>query len=62
MAKTTRKICPHCNTPEIVWDLIIKQGTALNEVIDALEKLPQDGWSEREHLLKLCRKAMRRER
>ena len=46
------------NPPKwFMWELIEELGFALNEVIDALEKLPEGGWSEREYLLGKCREA-----
>ena len=46
------------NPPKwFMWEQIAELGFALNEVIDALEKLPEGGWSEREYLLAKCRKA-----
>ena len=40
------------NPPKwFMWEQIAELGFALNEVIDALEKLPEGGWSEREYLL-----------
>ncbi len=46
------------NPPKwFMWEWIGELGVAVDEVINALEHLPEDGWSEREHLLKVCRKA-----
>jgi hypothetical protein len=42
---------------DFMWEWIGELGCALDEVIDALEHLPESGWSERENLLKRCRKA-----
>lgn len=42
---------------EFLWEWIGELGQALNTVSDALEKLPEGGWSEREYLLEVCRKA-----
>lgn len=42
---------------DILWEWIAELGYALDQVIDALEKLPADGWSEGSHLLEVCRKA-----
>jgi hypothetical protein len=46
------------NPPKwFMWELIGELGYALNQVEDALQKLPEGGWSEREHLLSVCRRA-----
>lgn len=42
---------------DIMWEMLSERSYALSQVIDALEKLPEGGWSEREHLLRVCRKA-----
>lgn len=42
---------------DIMWEMIAERSYALDQVIDALEKLPTGGWSERDHLLDVCRKA-----
>ncbi len=33
---------------------------ALEQVVDCLEKLPADGWSDGPHLLRVCRSALSR--
>ncbi len=46
------------NPPKyIMWEMLAECGYALDQVIDALERLPECGWSEREHLLSVCKKA-----
>src|SRR3990167_3920594 len=40
-----------------LYELVGELGSALGEVIDALEKLPAGGWSERDWLLEVCKKA-----
>jgi hypothetical protein len=42
---------------DIMWEMLMERGYALDQVIDALEHLPEGGWSEREHLLNVCKKA-----
>ena len=42
---------------EFMWEWIGELGFAIDQVLDALEKLPEGGWSEREHLLEVCKKA-----
>lgn len=42
---------------DTMWEWIMELGSALDQTIDALEKLPVGGWSEREHILAVCRKA-----
>lgn len=42
---------------DIMWEWITELGYALDQVIDALEKLPAEGWSEGSHLLEICKKA-----
>ena len=42
---------------EFMWEWIGELGSAIDQVIDALEHLPADGWSDGPHLLNVCRKA-----
>ena len=42
---------------EFLFELVGELGFALTQVIDALEKLPEGGWSERTYLLGVCKKA-----
>jgi hypothetical protein len=42
---------------DIMWECITELSYALDQVIDALEKLPADGWSDGPHLLQVCKKA-----
>ena len=42
---------------DIMWEMIAERDCALGKVIDALEHLPADGWSDGPRLLELCRKA-----
>ena len=42
---------------DFMWEWIGELGSAIDQVIDALEKLPSDGWSDGPHLLQICRKA-----
>lgn len=43
---------------EFFWEALGERNYALLQVIDALEKLPSDGWSEGPYLLEICRKAV----
>src|SRR5690348_12722075 len=41
-----------------MWEMLAERGEALAEVIDALKKLPADGWSDGPYLLEKCQRAM----
>ena len=48
------------NPPKwLLFEMLGEKDFALREVIDALEHLGIDGWSEAPHLLSVCRKAMK---
>ena len=41
----------------LMWEMLAEKSYALDKVIDALEKLGLDGWSDAPHLMQVCRKA-----
>jgi hypothetical protein len=44
---------------ERLWEMLVERNEALNEVIEAIKKLPADGWSDGPYLLERCIKATR---
>jgi hypothetical protein len=52
------KALKDANPPkDLMWEMLAEKDLALNEVIDALKTLGEDGWSEAPNLLRVCRKA-----